>query len=361
LFLISCGDDNDSPTTNNQDITPPDLSGLTNSPSDLATDVSLIAPLEWSEASDAGSGVDHYRVLLDGISPPVTEVYSGTLLEFATDPLSPMTTYYWQVVAVDAAGNESHSEIWSFTTTVLDDFESINPGTFLMGSPLTELPREPDEQQHQVTLTRGYWMSPTTVTEQWWDEVMGTGESTSQLPKMMVTWYEALEFCNALSELKGLAPAYTGSGTDWTWNQDADGYRLPTEAEWEYACRAGTTGPFFTGGCIDGGTEANLNGTVPYTNCLESTFLGERQDVRTYLPNPWGLYEMHGNIMEWCWDGYADYPEDPVTDPVGVGPERVLRGGFWFSIAFDCRSASRVANSPATATVGWGFRPERND
>ena len=129
------------------------------------------------------------------------------------------------------------------------DFVYIPAGTFTMGSPSDEPARSLNEIQHQVTLTKGFYMSKYEVTEQWWYEVMGGTSTTSELPKNYVSWDMAVEFCNALSVKEGLTRAYTINGPDGdvTWNRNADGYRLPTEAEWEYACRAGSVTAFANG------------------------------------------------------------------------------------------------------------------
>ena len=243
------------------------------------------------------------------------------------------------------------------------DFVLIPAGTFEMGSPTDEPGRSSNETLHTVTLTQGFYMSRTEVTEEWWDAVMGSGSSTSQLPKAYVSWDDAIAFCNQLSLDEGLTPAYTinGPSGDATWNHAANGYRLPTEAEWEYACRAGSQTAF-------------CNGPITYTDCTLDPNLdqvgwycgnagGASHDVGHKTANAWGLHDMHGNLWEWVWDGYlSDYQNLPSEDPVhdvGPGADRVVRGGRWAYGARSCRSARRGDDNPSSG-YGIGFRPVRS-
>jgi len=164
-----------------------------------------------------------------------------------------------------------------------------------------------------------------------------------------VTWYDAVNFCNALSRKEGLTPAYTVNRKDVTWNQSANGYRLPTEAEWEYACRAGTTTEYSSKGLIE-----NF-GWYNYNSGKRKHPVGQKQ------PNPWGLYDMLGNVYEWCWDWYGDYPGGAQTDPTGAssGSYRVYRGGMWYSGVEDLRSANRHYGDPDDNRNRRGFRVVR--
>ncbi|MGD9547165.1 MAG: alpha/beta fold hydrolase [Candidatus Krumholzibacteriia bacterium] len=240
-------------------------------------------------------------------------------------------------------------------------FLRIPAGTFIMGSPLGELGRYSDEVQHQVTLTRPFWLATTEVTEELWDSVMGSGTSTSQLPKVYVEWDEAVAFCNQLSLREGLAPAYTQSGTRWVWNQSTNGFRLPTEAEWEFACRSGSSTAFANGGITEVGcdNDPNLNAMGWYCGNSDN----QRHVVGQKAANPWGLFDMHGNVWEWCWDWYGSYSTLAVTDPVGPdsGSYHVLRGGSFGAGARDCRSAAHGLNYPVSSDFGIrGFRLSRS-
>jgi len=233
---------------------------------------------------------------------------------------------------------------------------AIPAGTFTMGSPDGESGRGDDEKQHRVTLTQGFLMSTTEVTQEQYEAVVG--ENPSQFrglerPVENVTWFDAVEFCNALSEREGLSPAYRISGSGVTWDRAAGGYRLPTEAEWEYACRAGTESRFHSG---DGDRDLARVGWHGQ-NSVKQT-----QDVATRGPNAWRLHDMHGNVWEWCWDWYAAYSSVGEEDPMGpaTGSDRVLRGGSWDSSARNCRSAYRASKSPTAAYATVGFRVVRS-
>ena len=246
------------------------------------------------------------------------------------------------------------------------DFVFISPGTFMMGSPADEPGRSSDrETQHEVTLTQAFYISKYEVTDSLWYEVMGGAPTTSRLPKNYVSWDMAVEFCNALSKRAGLDTAYTINGPDGdvTWNRSANGYRLPTEAEWEYACRAGSQTAFANGPI----TNIDCNPLDPVLDqigwyCGNSG--GDRHEVGQKQANAWGLYDMHGNVWEWVWDGYRlDYQNLDSVDPlhdVGPGARRVLRGGSWFGYARFCRSAVRYYGAPDITLSGSGLRPVRS-
>lgn len=243
-------------------------------------------------------------------------------------------------------------------------FVFIGPGTFSMGSPSGEHGHYRNEQQHTVTLTRGFYMSAHEVTEQQWNDVMGGPPTLSKLPKGRLRWDDAVRYCNALSEREGLVPVYAidDATGEVRWNREADGYRLPTEAEWEYACRATTTTAQNNGTqCLAVDTEANFDGGYPYEGCAAGPFRSRSMDVGSFGSNAWGLYDMHGNLWEWVWDGYrADYEDLPSNDPVhDVEREssRVLRGGGWSSLC--CRSALRYRDRPVDSHATYGFRPVR--
>ncbi|MCL2006219.1 MAG: SUMF1/EgtB/PvdO family nonheme iron enzyme [Planctomycetaceae bacterium] len=213
-------------------------------------------------------------------------------------------------------------------------FRWCPPGTFMMGD-------EPGEVS--VTLSRGFWMLETEVTQAMWMSVMGNNPSSNKglnLPVTDVSWNDCQEFITKLNaELKSVGRQSPG-GTALA------GYKfsLPTEAQWEYACRAGTTTAFHFGDTL---TQQQAN-------------FGSRQtrDVGSFPANAWGLKDMHGNVWEWCLDRYGDYPSGAVTDPMGPdrGSDRVLRGGGWYGLAGHCRSAFRYSYDPADRDDSIGLR-----
>jgi formylglycine-generating enzyme required for sulfatase activity len=177
------------------------------------------------------------------------------------------------------------------------------------------------------------------------------------LPVEQVSWYDAVEYCNQRSQREGLTPAYTRSGDKVTWNRSANGYRLPTEAEWEYACRAGTTTTFSTGNTITT-SQANYGWQNPYNGNSKGIDRRKTTPVGSFAPNPWGLYDMHGNLWEWCWDWYRSYSGDDQTNPVGpvAGSDRVRRGGSWYNDGGYLRSANRYGSNPSSRGNNLGFR-----
>lgn len=244
------------------------------------------------------------------------------------------------------------------------DFIQIGGGTFMMGSPADERWREHDEVQHQVTIG-AYLIAKHEVSQAEYRSVTGTNPSYFQedsRPVEMVSWYDAIHFCNALSQAEGLEPAYEINGSEITWNRDADGFRLPTEAEWEYACRAGTTTPFNTGRNITV-EQSNWYSSYPYIEGEGGgAYRRQTVDVNEFESNPWGLYNMHGNVSEWCWDYYDAYDSTPQTDPAGpeAGKNRVARGGGWYDYAKHVRSAYRSAAPADYVDYKRGFRLARN-
>jgi formylglycine-generating enzyme required for sulfatase activity len=182
-----------------------------------------------------------------------------------------------------------------------------------------------------------------------------------EFPVRYVSWYGAAAYCDWLSLREGRSRAYDHSS--WLCNggtpYDARGFRLPTEAEWECACRAGTLTPFNTGDCLDSATEANYNGTQPAAGCPAGPYVGSIVAVGSYLPNGFGLYDMHGNLWEWCNDWYADYSGEDEKDPVGpgTGTYRIVRGGSWSYPAMQCASYMRSWNPPDDTIWLLGLRP----
>lgn len=240
----------------------------------------------------------------------------------------------------------------------------IKGGTFTMGSPVKEASRDSDEAQHQVTVS-SFYMSATEVTQADYEAVMGSNPSSFKgpdLPVENIKWYDAVAYCNARSVKEGRTPAYTINGTDVTWNWGANGYRLPTEAEWEYACRAGTIIPFYTGQNITT-SQANYHGGYSYNGYGKGEYRETTVPVGSFSPNEWGLYDMSGNVSEWCWDWHENYTTENQTDPMGPasGAFRVLRGGNWASPAVRLRSAARYREFPSNRSSAQGIRVVRGE
>ena len=237
----------------------------------------------------------------------------------------------------------------SITNSIDIKLMRIPKGKFLMGSPRTEEKRDDDETQHEVTISQDFYMGATEVTQSQWQKVMENNPSKfkgNELPVETVSWDEAVAFCKRLSEM----PAEKSAGRT---------YRLPTEAEWEYACRAGTTTPFHFGSQLNGKL-ANCNGTKPHGTETEGPYLEKTTPVEKYPANAWGLYDMHGNVAEWCADAKDYYPTGPVFDPSesanSLTHRRVLRGGSWDFVAVRCRSADYREYEPSNRYDFLGFR-----
>lgn len=232
-------------------------------------------------------------------------------------------------------------------------FVKVSPGTFKMGSPAGEAYRRANESQHDVVLSKGYWLGKMEVTQAQWVALMGNNPSKNQgnvqLPVENVSWDDAMKFCQALTAQERQAGRLP-EGLEFT---------LPTEAQWEYACRAGSTSAFSFGGTLDG-TQANFDGNHPYGKSDRSPkFLNSTAAVGSYPANAWGFHDMHGNVMEWCRDWYqADLGTVKATDPTGAatGMYRVYRGGNYRDIGAFCRSAFRYFNLPHFKYGYLGFR-----
>jgi formylglycine-generating enzyme required for sulfatase activity len=249
----------------------------------------------------------------------------------------------------------------------------VEPGVFLMGSPENEAEREADEQQHEVEITRPFYVGVYEVTQEQYQRVMGGnpsysssagggkgrvgGMDTRQFPVELVSWKDAVKFSDRLSELT---------------EEKANGhlYRLPTEAEWEYVCRGGPffkmpSPPFYFGNSLSA-TQANFDGNYPYPYGGAAKvrrggpFLGHTTKVGSYPANPLGIYDLHGNVWEWCADRYDAeyYKRSPRHDPQGPenGERRVLRGGSWGSYGRYCRAAYRLKGAPGDGSIYNGFR-----
>ncbi len=265
-----------------------------------------------------------------------------------------------------------------FTVRVLPEYMvRIEPGHFQMGSPTTEPGRYVNETQHGVTITRPFYISKNEVTQAQWSDVMNWNASqfvNPLNPVERVTWFDCVLFCNYLSESESLELAYTITDRDETsvpphitaatvtWDQSANGYRLPTEAEWEYACRAGSTTAFCNGPITATGEPCADDPILSSVAWYCSNSGGTPREIGQLDPNAWGLRDVHGNVLEWCWDRYGDYPDYEVSDPAGPpsGFSRVYRGGSWASTAVSSRAALRYPNGPSYFSSYTGLRLARN-
>ncbi|MFN6412227.1 MAG: formylglycine-generating enzyme family protein [Planctomycetota bacterium] len=222
----------------------------------------------------------------------------------------------------------------------------IPKGTFMMGSPESEECRDKDENQHEVTISKDYYLGVYEVTQAQYEKVMGrnpsyfqgaiVGNENADLPVDRVSWEDAVEFCKKLSDL----PEEKKAGRV---------YRLPTEAEWEYACRAGSK----TAYSFD-----DQEGLLPEYGWFERNSSNRTHTVGLLEPNAWGLYDLHGNVWEWCSDRHGEYPKGAVSDPTGPceGSNRVIRSGGWYGEAALCRSALRRGHVPSIRLNSHGFR-----
>jgi formylglycine-generating enzyme required for sulfatase activity len=246
----------------------------------------------------------------------------------------------------NAEENSSRKE--TFLNSIGMRFVFIDSGSFMMGSGLSPLEIKDkfggkakwyDDEcpQHKVTLTKSFYIQTTEVTQKQWISVMGVNHSEfkncgDNCPVERVSWYDAQEFITRLNN-----------------KENTEKYRLPTEAEWEYACRAGSTTAF----CF-GNDKTMLNKYAWYNTNSRNW----AHQVDQKKPNIWGLYDMHGNVWEWCQDWYSEYPDEEVTDPAGPvsGSHRVSKGGSWRSASRFCRSAHRYGVDPAYRRPTRGFR-----
>ncbi len=260
--------------------------------------------------------------------------------------------------------NEKQSEISEITKN--SQYEFIKGSTFSMGSPESEPERSTDEIQHQVTVG-DFYMSKNEISQKEYQELMGNNPSENvgdNLPVTNITWYDAVQYCNKLSIKEGFTPCYTISGTTVTWNKNADGYRLPTEAEWEYAARANTDTPFSFGDYVND-DDANCYNAYGYNNDASGKwingYLQHTVDVDSYNANGFGLYNMHGNVAEWVWDWYGEY-SNQITDPTGAeqGSYKIARGGGWNDMPKHIRSAYRSAFPADVPFYSIGIRPVRS-
>jgi formylglycine-generating enzyme required for sulfatase activity len=256
-----------------------------------------------------------------------------------------ITVSFWLGVAANISSAQPPKEI---TNSIGMMLVLIPKGTFMMGSPESEKGRDKDDEtQHEVTISKDYYLGVIEVTQGQYEKVMGTNPShfqkqfirksdSSMYPVEQVSWEDAVDFCKKLSEL----PEEKKAGRV---------YCLPTEAEWVYACRAGSKSAYSFGE-----TSKSLGDYAWF----DRNSKGQTHPVGERKPNAWGLYDMHGNVWEWCSDRYGEYPKVAVSDPVGPREVsvRVLRGGSWCDVAASCRSAIRRRYVPSIRGNDLGFR-----
>ncbi|HRI10500.1 MAG TPA: formylglycine-generating enzyme family protein, partial [Nannocystaceae bacterium] len=322
-----------------------------------AEDAEVHAPIE--AAGDGGSGDEVHPF------PPVGQVEPVG----AAEPLG-------AVEALSVAGRGRGEPLWrpgglddpptgralGVRHTALEGtrapmrFVELTGGEFTMGSRDDDSSAyDREKPRHRVQVGR-FWMAEAPVTQAQYQALMGTNPSLDKGPEVPVnnvSWEDAVRFCNALSKREGREECYREEGGGWRWDRKADGYRLPTEAEWEYACRAGTTSAYSFG------DDPAALGEHAWFN---ENSKGDAQPVKRKRPNPWGLHDMYGNVLEWCWDWFGPYSNQPSNMPQGPGSGefRVLRGGSFLSTARYLRSAFRYRYWPAYRVWDFGFRCVRS-
>ncbi|MBQ7584725.1 MAG: SUMF1/EgtB/PvdO family nonheme iron enzyme, partial [Desulfovibrionaceae bacterium] len=255
-----------------------------------------------------------------------------------------------------------------------DGFLLLPGGTFMMGSPQGERQRNQDEVRHEVSVS-SFYVDPYEVTQEDYEALRGENPSFhkgAKFPVENVTWLDCIKYCNALSEKRGLTPVYKIRGEEVSFDRKANGYRLLTEAEWEYAARAGTSSVFNVGDQVEG-DKINFEGSYPYgieenyvnphdPSVKPGRFRGKTMEVQSLKPNAFGLYHTHGNVSEWVFDYYGPYDLKRSKDPwgPGFGTYRVNRGGSFLDFGKHLRSAYRSATNPLDPDPNLGFRIARN-
>jgi len=251
------------------------------------------------------------------------------------------------------AGNLEEEPAFRASVAAMEGFVFVEGGTFRMGSIRGDGRGDVAERPLHTVTVKSFNMGKYPVTQKEWIAIMGVNPSYfkgDDRPVEQVSWYDAVEYCNYLSLNEGLTPAYIIKGTNVTWNRNAKGYRLPTEAEWEYAARGGNESPenYTYSGSNDAKEVAWYSGNSD----------GRTRDVGMKKPNSLGLYDMSGNVWEWCWDWYGSYSGGIQHDPSGPpsGSNRIGRGGGWNNSAQFVRSTYRYSSPPATQGSLLGFR-----
>ena len=325
------------------------------SPENGMIDVPVNTSLSW-ECSDPEGDELSYDVYFGEIPElDISHLLAEDIMEasWVLENLNINTAYYWKITASDGEF-ETEGEVWNFTTIEEGGMVLVEGGTFEMGDHFIEGGGD-ELPVHEITLN-GFYIGQYEVTQAEYAAVMGSNPAHDwgvgdNYPVYYVSWYDALEYCNAMSIQENLTPCYDLS--DWSCDFSADGYRLPTEAEWEYAARGGVN---WTDNYRYSGTTDNL-GYYAWYGSNSST---QTQEVGTKLPNQLDIYEMSGNVFEWCNDWYSSsyYGSSPANNPTGPdsGSYRVVRGGSWHFDANGCRVATRNISPPGGIHLGVGFR-----
>ena len=351
---------NDAVGTTASGNVPPSLTGGGVSPEAGTTDSTFTFVVTYTDAD--GDAPSSAEVAIRTVS--ATDRYDMT---YVSGDYESGALYRFETT-ISAVGDYSH--FFSFDDghgNEVSSYEGDGPAVgvllFTMGSPDDEPGRRSDETAHQVVLLNEVEFSTHEVTQAEYDSIMGSNPSRftgDNRPVEKVSWFDAVAYCNALSLDRGLTEVYLVSGEVVTWDSDADGYRLPTEAEWESYCRAGSQGAFSGGGLTH--EACGFDGVLDTLGWYCGNASAATHDVMSLSANAEGLYDMHGNVWEWCWDWYREELGAAVAvDPAGPqgGSQRVIRGGSWYYHAADCRSASRSPYWPNSKDDLVGFRVVR--
>jgi formylglycine-generating enzyme required for sulfatase activity len=318
--------------------------------STLCTAIGLIDPgsLSVEERDELVTALTHlYRAASDG----GTHSAAGWVLR------------RWGLAPASLKGSDRPAEGREWFVNRLEmTMLKMHPGRFVMGAKAVA-----KGQPHEVRLARPFYLSNYEVTVAQFQKFVEDSQSNNEnlhwpgpektvsrspsCPVQRVSWNDAVLFCNWLSRLERRQECYRKHGERWEWVYSADGYRLPTEAEWEYACRAGSSTAFSFG-------EDDLENPTDFV-VYRGNSRSQALPVGTKMPNAWGLFDMHGNVSEWCWDWYGDYPRGDIVSPSGpsAGTLRVYRGGSWSSLSLsECESARRYSRMPSSPNISIGFR-----